>query len=299
MRSVSVDRIIVSPFETQIRRRSKFNTEDIETLSDSILRNGLRQPIQLRPVGDKLEIVFGESRFLAHLAKNLSKINCFVDELSDVQVVELQWAENHDRQEPDPLDDTFTFAYLKSEQNLTDYDLSIKYKMSETNVARRLKLNDLIPEAKDLLSRKILPLGHAVFMATLGTEAQKEIVEDRMYYLYSDHDQRILTYDEFEDLIGVEITRELSNAPFDTSDPRLHIKNLTCADCPQRTGFEPKLFDEGFAKGDKCLNKKCFEMKTNVNLKIQQAEIAEANVATMGEAVELSNQITLKGPGSV
>ncbi len=281
---IPVGKIVESPFEPQERRRQKFKTksgtEAIVLLGDSITLNGLQQPILVRPVGDFFEIVFGERRFLAHLLKGIKTIPCFVKNLSDAKVIELQYEENHNRLEPDPLDDAFTFAYLKKEKNYSVHDLAIKFSTSETSILRKLKLNDLIESAKKLLSDGILPLGHAVFMAALGGDAQTEIVENDFLFLYGDRDQRILTLEEFKYLVGEEIIRDLTNAPFDVTDPRLHINNLICGNCTERTGYEPKLFDEGFVKNDKCLNKKCFEVKSNVHLKLTQQEIAEEMTAS-------------------
>lgn len=275
VRSIPIGKIIPSPFEPQTRRRAKFVENEIAALAGSITQFGLRQPILVRPHFDDFEIVFGERRFLASKKAGFENINCFVERLSDAEVIELQYEENHNRLEPDPLDDAFTFHYLQSEKGYTIEDLAIKFAMDKSSVRRRLKLNDLIAEGKELLSSGKLPLGHAVFMAALPTDAQQEIIDEEILFDYGD---QILSLAEFKEEVEAEIVRDLSNAPFDTSDPRLHIKNLICPNCPQRTGYEPKLFDEDFAKGDKCLNKSCFQMKTNTNLRIKHQEIAEKRV---------------------
>lgn len=272
VRSIPIGKIIPSPFEPQTRRRTKFLDNEISALAGSIKQFGLRQPILVRPRFDEFEIVFGERRFLACAKSGLDSVNCFVESLSDAEVIELQYEENHNRLEPDPLDDAFTFHYLQTEKGYSIEDLSIKFAMDKSSVRRRLKLNDLIGQAKELLSSGKIPLGHAVFMAALPADAQQEIIDEGILFEYTDGP--VYSLAEFKEEVEDEIVRDLSKAPFDTIDPRLHIKNLICPDCTQRTGYEPKLFDEDFGRGDKCLNKQCFELKTNVHLKLKREEIA-------------------------
>ena len=101
---IPISNIQPSPLEPQARRRARFKPEEIETLGDSIVRHGLRQPILVRPSEKQehknrqrvYEIVFGERRFLAAKAKGISEIKCFVENLSDAEVIELQYEENHE-----------------------------------------------------------------------------------------------------------------------------------------------------------------------------------------------------------
>lgn len=276
VRSIPISKIVLSPFEPQARRRAKFKPEEIESLGVSIINNGLRQPILVRPFsnGNVFQIVFGERRFAAMEKAGFEFINCFVEDLSDAQTIELQYEENHNRLEPDPLDDAFTFHFLQTEKNYTVEDLSVKFAMSRSNVLRRLKLNDLIPEAKELLSGGTLPLGHAVFMSALPEAAQKEIISENLLTDGWENDP-VIPLDDFKIEVGRHIICDLSNAPFDTRDPRLHIKELICPNCTERTGYEPTLFDEELSKGDKCLNKPCFDLKSKVHLKLKREEIAE------------------------
>lgn len=290
--AIDVNTIGASRFEPQARRRAKFKKEDTEKLGDSIVKSGLEQPILVRPVKPldefkyEYEIVFGERRWLAHKAKNLKYIDCFIKELSDSEVIERQYQENHERQDNDPLDDAFYFKYLQEKQGYSVKDLSIKFNISEKAVVNKLKFNDLIEEAKQELSDGFLPLGHALFLSKFPPETQKKIVEEQMAYRYGDKDDGACSFAEFKEEIELEILRKLADAPFNPDDPRLHIKGLICSKCPERTGYSPMLFEDAEDwENDSCLNGRCFQSKININLRLKREDIA-ANYAKPGDYIE-------------
>lgn len=279
--NLNLSNIVPSPFEPQSRRRSKFKPEDIEDLANSIVLQGLFSPIVVRPsrifiekqAARNYEIVFGERRYLAHKIKNLDKIKCFVRELSDAQVLEMQYQENHQRSDNDPLDDAFLFQYLKTHEKYSDDDLADHFAKTKKEITEKLKLNDLIPEACAELSAGTLPLRHAYHLAKFPESSQREIVKSQLAYKYNDRSERAVSYHEFKAEVEENIVRRLTDAPFSTIDPRLHIKQLICPKCPDRTGFETYLFPD-LAKEDSCLNAACFRLKTNTHLKLKREELA-------------------------
>lgn len=270
--------IVESPFEPQARRRARFILDDIDSLGNSIKIHGLAQPIVVRRVQKELiehfEIVFGERRFLAAKRKGLKTINCFVRDLTDAEVLELQYEENHRRMTNEPLDDAFLFKFLMEKEGYSETQLADRLGTSQKNVTNKLKLNDLIEEAITELAGKVLPLKHAYYLSKFPAATQKEIVTAGFAYKYGDKDEGAASYDEFKQEVEENILRRLQNAPFDPEDDRLHLKNLKCSECTERTGFEPRLFDE-VNKSDSCLNKTCFQYKTNVHLRLQRESIAE------------------------
>jgi ParB/RepB/Spo0J family partition protein len=285
-------RIVPNNFEPQQRRRARFKQEDFESLGKSILKHGLRQPILVRPIAvlderkADFEIVFGERRWEATKAAKISFVNCFVESLTDAQVIELQYEENHKRQDNDPLDDAFYFKYLQDNEGYSVKDLSIKFSISEKAVANKLKFNDLIDEAKQDLSEGFLPLGHALYLSKFSPETQQKILEDGLPYQWGDKNDGAQSFTEFKDEVEKEILRKLATAPFNPDDERLHLKGLVCSKCPERTGFSPMLFDGADNwENDSCLNAKCFSEKINVNLRIKREDIA-AKICKPGVFIE-------------
>lgn len=274
---IRISDIFPSGFEPQARRRARFKDDEIESLGESIAMHGLQQPVLVRPVRSEnrnlYEIVFGERRFLAVQKRGIETINCFVRELTDAQVLELQYEENHRRQENNPLDDAFFFKFLMEKENYTSEELASRLNTSIANVQNKLILNDLIPAAVQELADGLLPLKHAYFLARFPVETQELICKEQYAYKYYDRTEKATSFKAFVEEVEENITRKLANAPFSTVDPRLRIDKLICPDCPQRTGYAPALFTD-LSKDDSCLNKSCFELKTNVHLRLKRDEIA-------------------------
>lgn len=276
---IEVSRIIESPFEPQARRRKRYKKEAIEELGESIIKHKLKQPILVRPIRVldarkfDYEIVFGERRWLAHKAKGLPKIKCFVENLSNAEVAELQYEENHRRQESNPLDDAFWFQFLMKEEGYNEDQLADRFNLAKKDVTLRLRLNKLIPEAVQQFEDEKLPLKHCQYLATFPPESQKVIVEKSYAYKYFDINDGPVPYNEFKDRVGEKIVRLLCDAVFDPEDERLHLHKLKCSFCTERSGYSPALFPE-LKEKDSCLNPKCFESKTNVHLKLKREDIA-------------------------
>lgn len=280
---IALHRIAPSRFEPQARRRARFTDEDLQSLADSIRQRGLRQPILLRPIAplDELkaefEIVFGERRFIAVQKAGLTKIRCFVESLTDAETVELQYEENHQRKESSPLDDAFLFKFLAEKENFSAEQLADKFNKKLKEVKQLLSLNNLIPEAVKEFEDGDLPLKHAIYLSSFPAASQKEIVEDELAYKWGEKEDGAASFKEFKEEVEENIIRNLANAPFDTEDERFYLKSETvaakCSECPQRSGFEPLLFPD-LKDTDSCLNKKCFDFKTNVSLRRQREAIA-------------------------
>lgn len=278
--------IVPSPFEPQSRRRAKFKEADLQSLGESIKRYKLKQPIVVRRIAPgKHEIVFGERRWLASRLAGLATIKCFVEDYTNAEVIELQYEENHRRQENDPLDDAFTFKFLIENENYSEEDLADRFAKSRREIVEKLRLNDLIEEAKEELTNGRLPLKHAYYLAKFPEATQKEILNLQLAYKYHDRDEKAVSFEIFKDEVEESIVRRLIDAPFDISDPRLHIKNLLCADCPDNSARATHLFPE-FATEACCLNKTCFELKTNANLRIKREEIAASKPNPTNAPVE-------------
>lgn len=274
---IDLDKIRVSPFPPQKRRRAKFKTEALTALGDSIKTHGLAQPIVVRIVNrpEPFEIVFGERRFLGSELAGLKTILAFVRDLDDKSVLELQYEENHRQQQNDPLDDAFFFSYLIDKENYTEETLADRFNKTKREITDALKLNDLIAEAREELSNGALPLKHAFYLARFPAETQAEIVHTQLAYKYHDREEKAVSFEIFKDEVESEIVRRLGSAPFPTDDPRLHHRHLLCRDCPDNSAFATHLFPE-FAGEARCLNKSCFEVKTNTYLRLTRESIAAA-----------------------
>lgn len=262
----------------QKRRRERFKNEDIEELSRSFTKHGQLQEILLRPGPSgsvqPFQIVFGERRFLAAQKCKWTHINAKIRDLSMAETISLQWEENHRRMNSHPLDDAYTFKYMLETENLEIEQVADKFGTSEQNVTEKLRLNDLINEARTDLENDELPLRHAYLLGTFPEALQKEIYEMGYLWHFGDPQNGFLLYKDFKFEVEQNILRRLSNAPFDTENPDLHIKGQKCSDCVDNTGYAPRLFAD-ITSDASCLNRSCFKQKSELHLEFERDRIAE------------------------
>lgn len=170
-------------FPSKTNPRTHFADAYIDELAGSIREKGLIQPIVVRPrsvkhgarATDELEIVAGECRWRGAKKAGLALVPVIVREYSDEQVLEVQLIENIHRTDLTPLEQAVGYRKLIN-SNPTKHSaatIAARIGMSEAWVWDRLKLNDLIPEAKQLLEQERFSVGHAILLARLKPEDQK------------------------------------------------------------------------------------------------------------------------------
>lgn len=296
---MALSQIVPSRFEPQARRRARFTIDEISELADSIKANGLIQPITVRPIehGEfHYEIVCGERRFLAVKKAGLDTIDVVVRNLSDAAALDVQITENLQRKDVDPIDEAFSFKYLLDLGKYTIHDLAALLGRTEKFIRQRLRLNELIPEILELVARGILPLGHAMEIAKYPAAAQRQIHERELAFSWIDHaegdeepEYEIAHFAEFKSDLR-RLSLKLSEATFDIADGSLHPEGRACGSCPERTGFEPLLFEDELKDGDACLNSSCFHQKVLVHITRNR----EAAAATLKNPKKLPIEEMLK-----
>jgi ParB/RepB/Spo0J family partition protein len=302
-RELLISQIARSPTEIQARRRAKFTKEEIAELATSIKANGLIQPITVRPVKGQampkgqskhaqgiFEIVCGERRFLACQKAGLDRIDCVVRDLSDAAALDIQVTENLQRKDVDPIDEAYSFKALLTAGKYTVHDLAIKLGRSEKFITQRLRLNDLIPEILAEVSKGWLPIGHAMEISKFSAEMQHRIHKDEAAYEWKKGDDSdVLQLRDFKSTLKDEYLFSLKDAVFALDATNLREDGLACAACPERTGYEPLLFDEELKDGDSCLNEKCFVEKKKLFYQITRNDAAsklKVDAKTIGWATD-------------
>ena len=139
IREIYADKII-DPVDPM---RSDLDRDTIDELARSIKREGLINPITVRPAGDKFEVVAGHRRFRACMIAGVVKIQCMVKELTDEQVFEIRAHENLFREDVDPVDEAIYIQKLLNELDCSVKELSGLMKKSEALIYNRLAILEL------------------------------------------------------------------------------------------------------------------------------------------------------------
>lgn len=153
-----LERIKLKDIKVSENYRRSFSEEELEELSKSILEQGLIQPILIRPVGKKYELVCGGRRFAAYNklephGDQYSTIEANIREMTAAEVLEVQITENLQRKDPHPIDEAMAFKRLHEEAQLSIKDIAVKLGKTEKYVRSRMSLNNLHSNWTDLYYR--------------------------------------------------------------------------------------------------------------------------------------------------
>ena len=140
--------------------RSRFTESALDELAQSILANGIVQPIVVRRKGNRYEIVAGERRWRAAQRAGLRRIPAAVKEVSDDKLLELALIENIQREELNPVEEASAYRKLIDKMGLTQEALAASVGKDRTLIATSLRLLKLPTDIQRLIEEGKLSAGH-------------------------------------------------------------------------------------------------------------------------------------------
>ena len=168
VRELPVSEIDPNPYQT----RSHFDEQALNELAASILVNGIVQPILVRPVNGRYQLIAGERRWRA--AKKIGKefIPAVIRQASNEQAMEMTIVENLQREDLNPMEEARAFDRLSREFNLTQEQMSQKTGRERASIANLVRLLRLPESVQQSLEAGELTAGHAKALLMLdGDEA--------------------------------------------------------------------------------------------------------------------------------
>jgi len=157
--------------------RTKFDRAALAELADSIREHGLAQPITVRVVGNKFQIVAGERRFRAFQLLGCDTIPAIVRaDLSDEAASAIMLAENVARADLDPVDEGMAYQKRIDRFGWTVERLAEQAGVSTVRVHFRLKLLRLRPELQAILRSGDLQLGYAQILADADLDTNRQMI---------------------------------------------------------------------------------------------------------------------------
>ena len=153
-----IDADLIDPNPEQ--PRSRFTDSALDQLAQSILANGIVQPIVVRQKGNRYEIVAGERRWRAAQRAGLRRIPAAVKEVSDDKLLELALIENIQREELNPMEEAAAYRKLIDNMGLTQDALASSVGKDRTLIATSLRLLKLPADIQRLIEEGKLSAGH-------------------------------------------------------------------------------------------------------------------------------------------
>ena len=158
--------------------RTEIDRDAIFELSTDIKRNGLINPITVRPVGDRYEIVAGHRRFLAHRYGGLPTIRCIVRELSDNDAFAIMASENLKRENVNPVDEAiYTQRLLSMYENDVERVAEVVGRSVEW-VRQRQVIAALPDNVKEALKKSKITIGVAIALAKIKNDIDLQALLD-------------------------------------------------------------------------------------------------------------------------
>ena len=153
---ISIEEIVPNRFQP----RQVFGEKELNELADSIKEHGIIQPLILRPLGDKYEIIAGERRYKAASIAGLYNVPAIILEKDDNESAELAIIENIQRKDLTPIEEAKSYQKLLN-RGLTQEEIAKKLGIAQPTVANKLRLLSLPDEVQDALLNTRISERHA------------------------------------------------------------------------------------------------------------------------------------------
>lgn len=213
--------------------RIKFNEESIIELSDSIKEHGVLQPIIVRPIGDKYEIVTGERRYKASVLAGLKTIPTRILDVNDKDSAEIALIENVQRKDLTPIEEAISYKKILDMGYLTQEQLASKLGRSQSTIANKIRLLNLCDEVQEALMEEKISERHARSLlrlekADMQRDMLKRIIKERLTVRKVDDEIKKMLDDqklEHEQVIEKKDNSESSNS-MDSSKKEENVDDI-------------------------------------------------------------------------
>lgn len=158
--------------------RKTFDETALNELAESIKEKGVLQPLLVRPVKNRYQLVAGERRFrAAHIAK-LKEVPVIIKDLSDKDSMEIALIENLQREDLNAVEEAQGIKLLMDKYSLTQEEVAGKLSKSRPAVANSIRLLNLSDKILSQLKDGLLSAGHARALLSIEDQGKREEIAD-------------------------------------------------------------------------------------------------------------------------
>ncbi|MFA7115645.1 MAG: ParB/RepB/Spo0J family partition protein [Bacteroidales bacterium] len=166
---IPLSEIRPNPFQP----RTTFDESSLQELADSIKLLGLIQPITVRPVGKRYQIISGERRFRASLLAGSKNIPAYIKSTDDQGMLEMAIVENIQRENLDSIEVAISFQRLIEECDLTQEAMAGRVGKNRSTITNYLRLLKLPAEIQLAIRKTAISMGHAKALLSLDNKQQQ------------------------------------------------------------------------------------------------------------------------------
>ncbi|MEY2520825.1 MAG: ParB family transcriptional regulator, chromosome partitioning protein [Verrucomicrobiota bacterium] len=174
IQQVNLTSIVPSPLQP----RKDFARDALAEMVESIRQHGIIQPLVVRDVAGRHELIAGERRWRAAQEAGLTQVPVITRVATDLEVLELSLIENLQRADLNPIEEAQAYARLAGEFGMRQEDIAQKVGRSRAAVANSMRLLDLHQQAQAWLTQGLISVGHAkVLLGLKEPEEQLAVAE--------------------------------------------------------------------------------------------------------------------------
>lgn len=172
--NVNIDSIIPNRFQPRL----VFDEKALNELADSIKEHGIIEPIIVRELNDKYEIIAGERRYKAACIAGLTKVPVIVRNLSDYKSAQVAVIENVQRRNLNPVEEAKSYKRILDQGLKTQEELAKEIGVSQSTIANKLRLLSLSEPVKQALSENKISERHArALLRVESLDKQEELLK--------------------------------------------------------------------------------------------------------------------------
>jgi ParB family chromosome partitioning protein len=176
VRDVPLDMVVPSPLQPRLQ----FGEAPLDDLVESIRQHGIIQPLIVRAVNGKLELIAGERRWRASSKLGLATVPIIEREASDRDVLEMALIENLQREDLNPMEEAKGYVRLAKEFSLKQDELAGRVGKSRASVANAMRLLDLHGDVQLLVAQGRLTVGHAKAILSIKDQDTQLLASDQV-----------------------------------------------------------------------------------------------------------------------
>jgi ParB family chromosome partitioning protein len=171
---VGLANIVPSPLQP----RKEFARDALNELVESIRQHGIIQPLVVREVDGRHELIAGERRWRAAQEAGLAQVPVIIRIATDLEVLEISLIENLQRADLNPIEEAQAYARLANEFGMRQEDIAQKVGRSRAAVANSMRLLDLHQQVQAWLTQGLLSVGHAKVLLALKEPEEQLLVAE-------------------------------------------------------------------------------------------------------------------------
>jgi ParB family chromosome partitioning protein len=161
-----------------VQPRTVFSQDRLEELAQSIRANGIIQPLIVRKIGERYELVAGERRWRAARLAGLDEVPVVVQDFAADRLLEVALIENIQREDLNPIEAAHAFDRLVREMGLSHEEIGRRTGKDRSSIANMIRLLKLPAEVQRLVAENRLPMGQArAILALPDAASQVQVAE--------------------------------------------------------------------------------------------------------------------------